>query len=213
MLNFPEGFFDRADETPDADFYCVPRLVAHVDEVTIDALRGFYADTLIPIAGSEGLSLLDLMSSWISHLPESLALRDATGLGMNEAELAENPRLHQTIVRDLNEQPQLPFPDARFDVVLNAFSIQYLTQPIDVFRDIARVLAPGGLSIVAMSHRCFPTKAIRAFHHLDGEGRCNLVAAYHHATNAFDDIQCLDRSPSRGDPLWLVVAKKSAATS
>ena len=94
------------------------------------------------------------------------------------------------------------------DAVVNAVSVQYLTRPVEVFADVHRVLRPGGVSIVAMSHRCFPTKAVRAFHTLSGRERLDLVARYHELAGGFDEILRLDRSPEGADPLWIVRARK-----
>ena len=151
---FPAEFFDRQDESSDELFYGSPRMVTHIDDATIHALTHFYADQL-----SLGGDVLDLMSSWVSHLPGELALGRVAGLGMNAQELAANRRLNDWTVHDLNREPELPYPDSSFDAVLNAVSIQYLINPVAVFTSILRVLRPGGASIVAMSHRCFPTKA------------------------------------------------------
>ncbi|MCH9669906.1 MAG: methyltransferase domain-containing protein [Gammaproteobacteria bacterium] len=201
--DMPPSLFERADESPDGLFYDFPRLVTHVDDITIETLRAYYGETLSP-----GSTVLDLMSSWISHLPENLALSDTLGLGMNATELAENAQLSEFVVHDLNAEPELPFASERFDAVLNAFSIQYLTQPIAVMRSVNRILKPGGRSIVAMSHRCFPTKAIRGFQYIDGPERMRLVARYHEQAGNFSAINEVDRSPPHGDPLWIVTATK-----
>jgi SAM-dependent methyltransferase len=181
----------------------VPRLVAHIDPETIAALTQYYREVLAP-----GAALLDAMSSWISHLPPEVSYARVSGLGMNQAELDANPRLSDRVVHDLNAVPELPYPDASFDAVLNAVSVQYLKRPVEVFASVRRVLRPGGLSVVAMSHRCFPTKAIRAFHFLDKQGRLELVSRYHELAGGFEPAQQIDRSPPRGDPLWIVAARK-----
>lgn len=203
--DLPPHWFDRADESPDDRFYSLPRLVTHIDDATIDALAAFYGETLA--AGSD---VLDWMSSWVSHLPDAPDLGRVSGLGMNAQELAANPRLTDWVVHDLNREPVLPFEPASFDVALNAVSIQYLVQPVPVFASVARVLRPGGLSIVAMSHRCFPTKAVRAFHYLDAKGRFDLVTRYHEQAGGFEDVRCIDRSPAGADPLWIVTARRAA---
>ena len=77
-------------------------------------------------------------------------------------------------------------------------------------REVARVLRPGGRSLVAMSHRCFPTKAIRAFHVPGGGPRFRLVSLYHAHTGRFDEIESIDRSPPGADPLWIVSARRSS---
>ena len=200
---FPPAFFERVDPAPDAEFYAVPRLVNHIDDATIAALRDYYRQVL-PAGGA----ILDLMSSWVSHLPEDVAYARVAGLGMNRAELEANPRLADFAVHDLNQMPELPYPAASFDAVINAVSIQYLTRPVDVFASIARVLRPGGVSVVAMSHRCFPTKAIAAFRGLPPAERVRLVADYHRAAGGFEPARFDDRSPAGADPLWLVTARK-----
>jgi SAM-dependent methyltransferase len=178
-------------------------MVTHIDDATIDALRQFYVERL-----SADVDVLDVMSSCVSHLPGELQLGRVAGLGMNAEELAANSRLSDWQVHDLNREPELPYRDACFDAVLNAVSIQYLIDPVTVFTSILRVLRPGGISIVAMSHRCFPTKAIRAFHNSSGSqrmafvGRCGELAG-------FDEVRQFDRSPLGADPLWLVVATKA----
>jgi SAM-dependent methyltransferase len=203
----PAALFARADESEDAQFYSSPRLVVHIDEPTIGALTGFYREAL-PAGGA----ILDLMSSWVSHLPEDVRYARVAVLGMNAQELAANPRADERLVHDLNRDPQLPWPDASFDAVLNAVSVQYLVRPLEVFAAVARVLRPGGLSVVAMSHRCFPTKAIRAFHFLDGPGRMQLVSRYHQASGLFEAPECVDRSPRGADPLWIVCARRNRLT-
>ena len=123
---------------------------------------------------------------------------------MNQAELDANPRLDEKLVHNLNQQPALPWPDAWFDSVLIAVSVQYLVHPYEVFAEIARVLAPGGQVIVAMSHRCFPTKAIYAFHALSPDERMQLVGSYLDRARLFEGIEALDRSPAGADPLRIV---------
>ncbi|MBB85510.1 MAG: methyltransferase type 11 [Deltaproteobacteria bacterium] len=205
MPPLPPDATNRVDESPDAHFYAMARMVVHIDEATIAALTDYYAEILTP-----GADVLDLMSSWVSHLPEAPTLGRVAGLGMNAEELAANPRLSESVVHDLNVDPTLPFDDASFDFVVNAVSVQYLTRPLEVFAEIARVLRPGGRSIVAMSHRCFPTKAIRAFHVPGATARFQLVGGYHAESGLFEAIDPLDRSPDEADPLWIVTATRRA---
>ena len=206
--DLPPGFFARLDESDDAAFYAAPRFVVHVDEATIAALTGWYGEVLAP-----GAEVLDLMSSWVSHLPEAAALPlgRVVGLGMNAAELAANPRLAAYDVQDLNAEPRLPYPDACFDAALCAVSIQYLTRPVEVFTEVARVLRPGGRVAIATSHRCFPTKAIRAFNVLPARERLAVIATYLARAGGFAPAQLVDRSPPGTDPLWIVTALRQAA--
>ena len=196
--DFPEQFFQRQDESADEHFYSQPRFVTHIDDATISNLTGFYREQIAP-----GSRVLDLMSSWISHLPEGVDYAQVSGLGMNAAELAANPRLNHSCVQDLNITPTLPFSDNAFDAVLITVSIQYLIKPVEVMTEISRCLAPGGQCIVAMSHRLFPTKAIQAFQVLPPADRCQVVATYM-TKSGLTGIQALDHSPHTGDPLWIV---------
>ncbi len=202
--DLPASFFRREDESDDALFYSVPRLVTHIDDATITELTRYYRESLPP-----GQRILDLMSSWISHLPGDVDYGHVTGLGMNAQELAANPRLDEARVQDLNRDPLLPFADAAFDAVLIAVSVQYLVRPFEVFAEIGRVLAPGGGCIVAMSHRLFPSKAIYAFQVLPADERCRVVAAYM-SQGGMDDVTIIDRSPPGADPLWIVHGRRSS---
>ena len=195
--DFPARFFERQDESPDALFYQQPRFVAHIDDSTMAALTAFYEEFLPPQS-----RVLDLMSSWISHLPATRYAHVA-GLGMNAAELAANKRLDAYVVQDLNEDSRLPYADGQFDRAVIAVSVQYLVRPIAVFEELRRVLVRGGQVAIAMSQRCFPTKAVLAFRALSPSDRVQLVCAYLHRAG-FADIAFLDRSPPQGDPLWVV---------
>jgi SAM-dependent methyltransferase len=197
---FPSGFFRRADEAPDPEFYGAARLVVHVDPPTLAALTDAYRE-LLPA----GARVLDLMSSWVSHLPPETEYREVVGLGLNAEELARNPRLTRAVVHDLNREPRLPFPDACFDAALCALSVQYLVRPVEVFAEVARVLRPGGVCAVGVSHRLFPTKAIAGWQLLAPAQRPQLVAHYLALTGDYEAARVLDRSPARADPLWLVV--------
>jgi SAM-dependent methyltransferase len=201
----PPAFFDRQDEADDGHFYSMPRFVVHIDAETIAALTQVYRE-LLPHGGA----VLDLMSSWVSHLPEDKEFGRVAGLGMNALELAKNSRLTDYVVQDLNQYPELPYDTASFDAVVNAVSIQYLTRPVEVFRSCARVLRPGGLHVVALSHRCFPTKAIRAWHVLPARQRLEVVQTYFWNAGGYDAATVLDRSPADADPLWIVMARRTA---
>lgn len=202
-VRFPPDFFRRVDESDDADFYGEPRLVTHIDDATIAALTQLYREILTP-----GSVILDLMSSWVSHLPPEIDYARVAGLGMNRVELERNVRLTDHTVHDLNAVPDLPYPDATFDAVLNAVSIQYLTRPIEVYTSVCRVLKADGVAIIAMSHRCFPTKAVMAWHVTSPEERIRLIQLYFESAGGFEPARFVDRSPANADPLWVVMAKK-----
>jgi len=196
--------FAREDESSDALFYREPRFALHVDEPTLAALTQLYREELRP-----GCRLLDLMSSWVSHLPAEIGYARVAGLGMNGAELEANPRLDERRVQDLNQDPVLPWPAASFDAVLCAVSVQYLVRPVEVFAEVARVLAPGGKLLIATSHRLFPTKAIAAWRAFDRDDRLRLIARYLELAGSFAALRAIDRSPRGADPLWVIAAERA----
>jgi SAM-dependent methyltransferase len=198
---WPEGFFSRDDDRPDAEFYATPRLVTHIDDRAIAAVGELYDE--LGVTGD----VLDLMSSWVSHLrrpPASL-----TVLGMNAVELDANPMATARVVHDLNADPALPFADASFDAVLNCVSIDYLVRPVEVLAEVRRVLRPGGLSVCTFSNRCFPTKAVRGWLAVTEEQRPLVVAELHRQAGFADPVaeQRL-QATWREDPLWAVWARK-----
>ena len=199
---FPEGFFDRADGGPDAAFYSVPRFVNHIDDAAIAAVGALYE--ALGIRGD----VLDLMGSWVSHF--RVAPARLTVLGMNEAELAANPAATARIVHDLNADPVLPFEDGAFDAVVCCVSVDYLLHPVEVFRDVRRVLRPRGPFVCTFSNRVFPTKAIRGWLAASDQGRAEIVAAYFQASGGWDEPTIERRTPRghRGDPLFAVWAHR-----
>jgi SAM-dependent methyltransferase len=224
--SFPQGAFEREDESPDAYFYAQPRLVNHIDDSAIAAVGEAYRRFLAP-----GGEYLDLMSSWVSHFPRDFAVGRLVGLGMNEEELARNPALDEYAVKDLNLDPTLPYADACFDGVVICVSVQYLTRPVEVFREIGRVLRPGSPLIVCYSNRCFPMKAVRIWLACDDKQHGDLIALYSREAGVFDPAEWHDFSPrvtligipadptvrervASGsvytDPLFVVVARRSS---
>lgn len=197
----PPDWFDRQDESPDELFYEQPRFVRHIDQETIYELTDFYRE-FIP-AGSK---VLDLMSSWISHLPEEVEYAHVSGLGMNEAELKANRRLDDYVVHNLNDNPVLPYARDRYDRILIAVSVQYLTRPIEVLQSARDVLGTDGALCIAMSHRLFPTKAVKVFHALDPKDR-NVLVQHYLARAGFRDMSTEERLSPGADPLWLVTAR------
>jgi SAM-dependent methyltransferase len=131
-------------------------------------------------------------------------------MGMNPTELAANAAATEWFVRDLNVDPSLPSADAAFDAVTCCVSVDYLTRPLEVFSEVARVLRPGGLFVCTFSNRCFPTKAIRGWLSTNDEGRCAIVSAYFELTAGFDQPSVQLRNPGAiGDPLYAVWARRS----
>ena len=196
MNDFPAGAFAREDESDDALFYAPARLVTHIDDAAITALTTHYAEVIAP-----GSVVLDLMSSWVSHLPEDLPLADVIGHGMNAAELAANPRLTRHFVTNLNRDPLLPLEDASCDAALCCVSVQYLQHPVEVFAEVRRVLRPGAPFIVSYSNRCFPTKAVAIWRGLDLRGHASLIHRYMTLAGFSDIAVEVLAKGMHGDPL------------
>jgi SAM-dependent methyltransferase len=180
----------KQNSRPDRTFYREPRLVQHVDDRFRERLADLYRERLEP-----GDDVLDLMSSWVSHLPRELALSRVVGHGMNAAELSANDRLTDSFVQDLNETQRLPLETNAFDAALCAVSVQYLQHPERVFADVARVLRPGGVFVVSFSNRMFAQKAIRAWREASGPERLRLVDDYFEATGVFTETETISESP------------------
>jgi hypothetical protein len=201
--SWPPGFFDRQDPRDDADFYAAPRLVTHIDDAAIAAVSRLYDELGVP----EG-RVLDLMSSWVSHLSRR-PVGGLVVLGMNDAELQANPLADEVVLQDLNRDPTLPFDEASFDAVTCCVSVDYLVQPVAVLREAARVLRPGGVVICTFSNRCFPTKAIRGWLETDDVGHVGIVRTYLEQAG-FAGIEAERRTPERGwhDPLYGVWGRR-----
>ncbi len=200
-LGLPPRAFAKEDPGDDFGFYAPPRLVTHIDEGAVAALTDHYR-SLLPANGR----ILDLMSSWVSHLPDEVSY-DVIGHGMNADELAANPRLSRWFLQDLNQDPDLPEPADSFDAVLVCVGVQYLQRPLAVFRDVRRVLKPGGVVIASFSNRCFPTKAVAIWRSLDLNGQAALIRRYLEKAGFHDAAAQVLADGSASDPLVAVMAR------
>ena len=181
---FSDDAFVRDDDQPDANFYRKPRFVCHIDDIACEMVRNTYGRFL-----TDGMQVLDLMSSWQSHIHANLKLDRLVGLGLNEDELNRNSQLSDVRVHDLNADSKLPFESNTFDAVVNTASVEYLTDPLAVFRDVSRILRPDGYFILTFSNRWFPTKAIKIWQELHEFERMGLVLEYFLRTGGFKDLQ------------------------
>ena len=202
LSDLPPGAFAKQDAGDDLAFYAPARLVMHIDDVAATALTDFYRDVL-----PDGGRVLDLMSSWVSHLPPDCRYAEVIGHGMNAEELAANPRLDRRFVQDLNRDSVLPLDDATFDAALCCVGVQYLQKPLAVFGEVRRVLTPGSPFVVSFSNRCFPTKAVAVWRALDTAGHAALVRLYLDRAG-FGDITAEVLADGRtSDPLVAVIGR------
>ncbi len=210
----------KLDETDDSLFYSFPRFVTHVDEGFIDQLTTLYRNRLKPQS-----RVLDLMSSWVSHLPNDIEFAHIEGHGMNAEELAKNSQLDHYFIQDLNQNPKLPLSDQDFDAVLICVSVQYLQYPEAIFSEIHRILKPGGISIVSFSNRMFYQKAIAAWREGTETSRVELVKGYFNSVqvnnlpgfNSPEIISTQSKTPlfmqmlgmGGSDPFYAVIASRN----
>lgn len=203
LPELPPLAFARQDNGDDLDFYAPPRLVTHIDELATAALTRYYAETI-----SHDAVVLDLMSSWVSHLPASLPTREVIGHGMNATELDANSRLDRWFIQNLNRNCVLPLPDGTIDAVLCCVGVHCLTRPLEVFAELRRVLRPGGLVIVSFSNRCFPAKAVRVWLSLDVAGQASLISTYLERSGFVSISAEMLADGKAGDPLVVVAGMR-----
>jgi SAM-dependent methyltransferase len=209
LPELPPGAFAKADTSSDTQFYAQARLVNHIDDRAIAGLTGLYREVL-PAGGR----VLDLMSSWVSHLPPEVRYAEVVGHGMNMRELQANPRLDRRFVQNLNENQVLPLEDASMDAACICVGVQYLQHPVEVLREVARVLLPGGPVVISYSNRCFPTKAVAIWQALEGPDQAGLIGLYLRRAG-FAEVEGREvvRGDRKGDPLWAVIGRKAASGS
>ena len=204
----------KLDTGNDREFYGVPRFVTHVDGGFIDRLTNLYHDRLSP-----NTRIFDMMSSWVSHLPDDLQFEHVYGHGLNAEELAKNPRLDEYFVQNLNQDQQLPLADASVDAVLNTVSVQYLQYPEAIFAEVHRILKPNGIAIFSFSNRMFYHKAIEIWRDGSETDRVELVKGYFQSVPGFsqpESIVHVSQVPDflrmigvpGGDPFYAVIAQK-----
>lgn len=200
----PPKAFEKADPSPDHLFYAQPRFVTHIDDHAIAAVTALYR-ALFPANGT----ILDLMGSWVAHLPPEITYADVIGHGMSEEELKANKRYTRWFVQNLNENAILPLDSDTIDAAAICVSVQYLQHPIPVFREVARVLKPGGVVAITFSNRCFPTKAIAIWQALAIGQHSHLVRLYlEHAGFSTVEMRTLVTMDEGYDPLWAVIGRK-----
>jgi SAM-dependent methyltransferase len=198
--------FRRVDEFDDEIFYDFPRLTVHIDDSAIAAVGEIYGSRIRP-----GAAILDLMSSWRSHLPETLHPVRVAGLGLSRSEMEDNPALTEIVVHNVNREPRLPFDDQTFDATVMTVSVQYLIHPIETFAEVGRVLKPDAPFIVTFSNRMFPTKAVTIWVNSSERERVALVERYFDESGAFRDVEFIDRSRRPGppsDPIYAVLGTR-----
>ena len=223
LLNplYSENAFSRINEEDDAIFYEKERWVDHLDSLALSTVEKIINDLII----EEDPVILDLMAGWNSHIPERLLHSKITGLGLNNKELKQNPALNETLIHDLNSETKIPFADNTFDIVLNTVSVDYITKPFIIFREIGRILKPGGLFLVIFSNRMFNGKAVKVWRESDEDERILIVEEFFNECRVFERPEVFiskgrprpedDKYASiltRSDPVYAVYAEKKGGS-
>ena len=203
LPELPPGAFLKEDGGDDADFYAPARMVTHIDGAATRALSAYYSG-ILPAGGV----ILDLMSSWVSHLPLEIIFTEVIGQGMNAEELRNNPRLNRRFLQNLNRSPILPLESSSCDAALCCVGVQYLQHPVEVFTEILRVLRPGAPFIVSFSNRCFATKAVAIWRSLDDRGHAALVQLYLERAGFREISAEVLRDGSMSDPLIAITGRR-----
>lgn len=204
----------KLDDSDDTLFYAEPRFVQHLDGAFRSRLTRLYRERIPPCA-----VVLDLMSSWVSHLPDAITYEQVIGHGLNAQELRANPRLDRFWIQNLNRDQQLPLDTGSIDAALMVAGWQYLQYPEAVAAELLRVVRPGGQLIVAFSNRMFFTKAPQVW--TDGDDRDHLavVARVLMAQGWPKPELIAEATPAegplgwiggKGDPFFAVVASRPA---
>ncbi len=203
LPELPPAAFLKEDGDDDANFYAPARLVTHIDEAATRALTAYYRATL-PAGGV----LLDLMSSWVSHLPPEVSFAEVIGQGMNAEELRTNLQLNRSFVQNLNRNPTLPLEADSCDAAMCCVGVQYLQRPLETFAEVLRVLRPDAPFIVSFSNRCFPTKAVAIWRSLDARGHAALVRLYLERAGFRDISEQVLRDGAKSDPLTAITGRR-----
>ena len=178
----------KLDERDDALWYARPRFCTHVDDGFLEQLTRLYRQRTTP-----EFKCLDLCASHVSHYPYAYAY--VLGHGLNREELERNEQFRRGMnaffVRNFNEHPVVDAPDRTFDMVSMCVSIQYMQRGEELFREIFRVLKPGGVAIISYSNRMFYEKAVSVWRDGTGYSRTQLVKSYFQNVNGFTEPEVI----------------------
>ena len=162
----------KSDIFDDEIFYQQPRFVHHLSDSFRNRLTSLYSEYLL-----NHYIILDLMSSWVSHLPSNISYKKVIGHGMNEAELSSNERLDRFFVQNLNKKQNIPIEDSSVDVGLIVAGWQYLQYPEKVSLELSRVIKSDSLLIISFTNRAFWTKAPNIWTYSSEEKRIEYVTS------------------------------------
>eukprot|EP01038_Epipyxis_sp_PR26KG_P006409 gene6409-8822_t len=213
--------FRRLDESEDNIFYDQPRFVEHIDSNAVKSLIDFHENYINRYFSNKPIDIVDICSSWVSHISDKVKTNHFLGVGMNTLELDKNNRLNARIVQDLNKDYKLNIKDNSFDVALIQLSIDYLIHPIEVLKEISRILKPGGILIVSFSNRIFFNKAVALWTGKSDIDHFETIGEYLYFSGGYNEpyqgydchtychqLNGVKSMSENGDPIYAVVASK-----
>ena len=163
---------NKSDISDDGIFYQQPRFVHHLSDSFRTRLTNLYSEYLL-----KHYIILDLMSSWVSHLPQNIRYKKVIGHGMNQEELSSNERLDSFFVQNLNKKQNMPIEDSSIDVGLIVAGWQYLQYPEMVSLELSRVIKSDSFLIISFTNRAFWTKAPNIWTYSSEEKRIEYVTS------------------------------------
>lgn len=98
--------------------------------------------------------ILDLGAGAFNPLPPGFPVRELVGVDASAEALARNKALSSSVVLDLNDPlVTLPFEGGAFDAVVCVATAEFLTEPRRLFREVFRVLRPGGVCQIVFASK------------------------------------------------------------
>lgn len=204
---------DKSDISDDEIFYQQPRFVHHLSDSFRTRLTSLYSEYLL-----NHHIILDLMSSWVSHLPTNIRYKKVIGHGMNQAELSSNERLDSNFVQNLNKKQNMPIEDSSIDVGLIVAGWQYLQYPEKVSLELSRIIKSDSLLIISFTNRAFWTKAPNIWTYSSEEKRIEYVTSVLTANGwriekvlneKTQDKKLFGFYSSESDPFFSVIARNN----
>tara|TARA_B100001093_G_scaffold69537_1_gene60052 strand:- start:2073 stop:2732 length:660 start_codon:yes stop_codon:yes gene_type:complete len=204
---------DKSDISDDEIFYQQPRFVHHLSDSFRTRLTTLYSEYLL-----NHHIILDLMSSWVSHLPTNIRYKKVIGHGMNQAELSSNERLDSFFVQNLNKKQNMPIEDSSIDVGLIVAGWQYLQYPEKVSLELSRIIKSDSLLIISFTNRAFWTKAPNIWTYSSEEKRIEYVTSVLTANGwriekvlneKTQDKKLFGFYSSESDPFFSVIARNN----
>ena len=201
----------KLDESNDEEFYSEPKFVYHLDANFRHYLTNVYKNEI-----SDNSTVLDLMSSWDSFLPEEKKYEKVIGHGLNKQELEKNKIFDSYWIQNFNLNQEIPLDNGSVDYCLMVAAWQYLQYPENLTREIVRILSNKGKFIIAFSNRAFWHKAPNIWTTSTEEERVKYVRKVL-ITNGFNEPKIIQKFNQPGlnffnflnkDPFYCLIAIK-----